>query len=408
MKFHFSFIVFLSVLGAGYAQPRANQFFSEREIIAANTAKDVGYLSDEEKDIFLYTNLARKYPQKFHSLFVAFAQYEGKESAIRNNNYYKSLSKELRQMEPVQTIYPDRPMFELASCWADESGRLGLVGHERKTCVKGYDGENCAYGYETGLEIVMQLLIDEGVPGYGHRVNMLYPDWKGMGAAIRPHKNYRFTGVQNFARTNDEQRVVEEQKSQAEERKRLARKAMQTRRMQEFEEVMGQWDELEMKTADVARSLNYLNDLEKDLYFYTNLMRLYPKKFKTLIWDQGPFFNQSLDELENGIQREASYLTVANWLNRNGGQAAFIPAEKHIRVLRCVIQTYLAKKEDYRKCFEFAGSWRYQTYYSASNFEDVMNILLTAKDFNDLINNRATLAIHQGNPSVKVFVTPSN
>ncbi|MCZ6692800.1 MAG: CAP domain-containing protein, partial [Bacteroidetes bacterium] len=60
-------------------------------------------------------------------------------------------------------------------------------------------GENCAYGLYSPLDIVMGLLIDEGVSDLGHRKNILNPDYKVIGVAIRPHKSYGTNCVQDFA-----------------------------------------------------------------------------------------------------------------------------------------------------------------------------------------------------------------
>ncbi|MEQ9405301.1 MAG: CAP domain-containing protein [Cyclobacteriaceae bacterium] len=384
-----------------------NDYFTSTEINSANTALGVDYLTKEEQDIYLYSNLARAYPLKFYNFYRAFAIAEGKSSDLTRNSYFTSLTKELKTMKPVGIMYPDREMYELARCWADESGEKGLIGHDREECPKGYSGENCAYGYDTGLEIVVKLLIDEGVKDLGHRINLLYPDWKGMGAAISEHKDYRFCAVQNFARTNDDLRKQDELRRLEEEKEKKERDRLLAERQQEFETAMAGWDVTEIQKADAARSFNYLNDLEKDLYFYSNLIRLNPKKFKEVIWDKGPFFDQLVSELETGFHTENDYKSIANWLQTASAKRAFTPKENHIAALRCVIDRYLSGKENYRACFKFTGAWRFQTFYSQSNYNDVMNILSNYKDFNDLIVNGATMAVHPGEPSIKVFVTPN-
>lgn len=375
-------------------------YFTQSEIGQASTANTIDYLTTEEKDIYLYTNLARMFPKKFYDLYRAFAIAKGKESELGRNRYYTSLTKDLKSRDSEQPIYPDKEMFELAKCWALESGEKGLVGHDRQDCPKGFAGENCAYGYATGLEIVIQLLIDEGIPDYGHRVNLFHSDWRGLGAAIRTHRDYRFCAVQNFSRTNDA--VKEEERVRKEETDRLM-----TERENAFASAMKEWNEEEISTADVTRSITYLNDLEKDLYFYTNLMRLNPKKFKEVIWDQGPFFDRLLPELKEGLHQENQYLVVSDWLETANSQQAFVPEKKQIEALRCVIEKFLAGKKDNKECFKIAGGWRLQTYYSESNFNDVMNILLTAADFQDLFVKNGSLALHKSEPSVKVFFTPN-
>ena len=382
------------------------KFFSSSEIAAANTALNEDYLTAEEKNIFLYTNLVRLYPRKFYEFYKAYVIEDGEESKLRSNRYYTSLTKELKSMKPVGALLPEKKMFELAECWAVESGELGLLGHDRVKCPRGYSGENCGYGFDPSrLYFVMLLLIDEGVEGVGHRKNILYDEFKGLGAALRPHKSYRYDVVQNFSYTNDFLKEQEEIRRQEEEKEQQARESAVELRQREFAVAMSKWLDDEMVEADVNRELNYLNDLEKDLYLYTNLIKLYPRKFKELLWDDGPFFDQLVPDLEQGIRRDNNYKRVSNWLASANATQALIPKETHISVLRCVINRYLSGKENYNSCFKLAGAWRFQTFYSESNFNDVMNIILNPDDFNDLFAKDATMVLHKGDPSIKLFLT---
>ncbi|MFK7952099.1 MAG: CAP domain-containing protein [Ekhidna sp.] len=367
-------------------------YFSQFEINEANTADGLDYLTKEEKNIYLYTNLVRLYPKKFYILYKDFVIAEGKESLLKSNSYYTTLTENLKNREVMARVFPNEQMFKSAECWAIESGSKGLTGHDRKDCAKEYDGENCAYGLPTGISIVMQLLIDYGVPDLGHRKNIFHPDWVGMGAAIRPHSGFRVGAVQNFSRTND---LLKEE---AWKRHQLVQK-----RIEDFESMMNDWNKNEVVKADVNRNAKHLNEVEKDFYLYINLMRINPKKFKAMIWDEGPFFDQLPNELDNGIRKEDQYKEVGDWLQDASNQEVLIPGKKRIAELRCIIQRFRANNSSYNSCIKSGGAWSFATYYSESNFNDAMNILLTPKEFEKIANENVTVALEGGEPAIKVI-----
>ena len=50
-------------------------------------------------------------------------------------------------------------------------------------------GENISYG-SAGLQVVIDLIVDDGVPSRGHRKNILDPGFHDVGIAIGPHLRY--------------------------------------------------------------------------------------------------------------------------------------------------------------------------------------------------------------------------
>jgi uncharacterized protein YkwD len=59
--------------------------------------------------------------------------------------------------------------------------------------------ENIAYGENPARAVVIQLLVDDGVPGRGHRDNILHPDWGAAGVACGPHQLYQQICVMDYA-----------------------------------------------------------------------------------------------------------------------------------------------------------------------------------------------------------------
>lgn len=193
MKTILSFFICLSAFVSN------SQSWTAGQLNAANTAKDIKYLSQTEKETIQYINLARLYPQLFVSNelndYTGPVNFPG---TLKNSGYKKSLIKELKRRKPVTALQFDKSMYDLASCFAKESGRGGWVTHKRKSCPYGYLGECCSYGMTTGKDIAMQWLIDDGIADLGHRVNCLTGDYSVIGIAVQAHKKYAICAVADF------------------------------------------------------------------------------------------------------------------------------------------------------------------------------------------------------------------
>lgn len=171
----------------------------------ANTAADFKYYSDEEKKVVFFMNLARLDGPLFaETLLTAYVE----ENNIANNSYLRSLYKDLKKLEKLQPLIPEEDLTSIAQGHAVKSGKSGHVGH--KDFDKRFEpfignpytnrGENCSYGYAEAIDIVITLLIDDGVSNLGHRINNLKPEFNSVGVAIREHKSYRYNCVIDFGK----------------------------------------------------------------------------------------------------------------------------------------------------------------------------------------------------------------
>lgn len=177
------------------------QQWTIQEFSAANTAKDIKVLNSEEKEVIRYVNLARMFPKKFASIEIKKAIDE---ELYKESDYTKSLIVLLNKMSPVAAISFDESMYQIAKCFAIESGKLGSYGHKRIHCVNGFDAECCSYGCQSGLLVVLQLLIDQGVPSLGHRSICLNRTMEKVGVSIQPHTQYNYCCVLDFKLKNEE------------------------------------------------------------------------------------------------------------------------------------------------------------------------------------------------------------
>ena len=60
-------------------------------------------------------------------------------------------------------------------------------------------GENLSFGQDKALDVVVQLLVDDGVPGRGHRTNIFNPAFKVLGSATGQHKAYTYMTCIDYA-----------------------------------------------------------------------------------------------------------------------------------------------------------------------------------------------------------------
>ncbi|MBQ3655446.1 MAG: CAP domain-containing protein [Bacteroidales bacterium] len=179
--------------------------FTDDEIKAANTAADVSYLSDDEKEVILLCNLARLDGSRFAEAYVK-PHLNGKTSSA-----IQSLYSDLSAVKNLPMYQPKKELCESAAYHAEDMGSSGRTGHTSTDGtsmgdrVWGYApeagaiAENCSYGYSEPLAIVIQLLVDEGLTPPGHRNSILSTKYNFIGVAIREHKSWRYNCVQDFS-----------------------------------------------------------------------------------------------------------------------------------------------------------------------------------------------------------------
>lgn len=168
----------------------------------AHTAKDETYMTSEEKEVIFLCNLARLNPKLFAETYLQ--QYVDSMNLPKNSSV-NSLFSTLKKSKKTGALLPQKDLYEVAQSHAENSGKKGTVGHQNVTArfkkmAPRYSetAENCDYGNDKALDIVMSLLIDEGVADRGHRENILDKNLKSVGVAIREHKKFDFTCVMDF------------------------------------------------------------------------------------------------------------------------------------------------------------------------------------------------------------------
>lgn len=191
------FMAFQDITAQNYSE------WSSQELAKANTAQNTN-LSEQEKLVFFYCNLARLDGAKFMRTYAA--NYLNKQSS-----YVQSLKRDLAQVKGRPMLCPEKNLCLSAKFHAVDMGQHNMTGHNSSDgtgCFQridkyykggGYRAENCSYGFSDALDIVMQLLIDEGVSSLGHRTNILNGKYVAMGTSIQPHGYYSYNCVMDFS-----------------------------------------------------------------------------------------------------------------------------------------------------------------------------------------------------------------
>lgn len=167
------------------------ELWNDKKYLEANTAANEDYLTEQEKNVYYYLNLARMNPKLFADTYLL------KHADSLDDEYEISLYEDLQKMEPLPCLQPNQQCWESAKCHAITSGKSGYVGHDRENCTSYFWGECCQYGPSDPLAIVLQLLIDRGVSSLGHR-SICLGSYDELGVSIQPHIGYGSNAVLDF------------------------------------------------------------------------------------------------------------------------------------------------------------------------------------------------------------------
>lgn len=170
-----------------------------------NTARDVKYLSENERNVIVYVNVVRCYPDYF--LNEILLPYMDSARTNKRSTYATSLIDELKKAVPLEPLSFNPQLYKVAVKHARDMGMTGREGHSSST-GKSFNNrtkdfplcaENCDYGNEQALDIVISLLLDEGIASHGHRKNIMNPAYTSIAVSIQRHLQYDWNCVMDFA-----------------------------------------------------------------------------------------------------------------------------------------------------------------------------------------------------------------
>ncbi len=172
-------------------------------------------------DILRELNLARQNPSQYAAFLEQLRPlYKGKYMAkpgrvmLVTKEGVRALNEAIRFLKtagPVPALRLSKGMSRAALDHVHEQGWNGNTGHrgsdgstpDKRLARYGVwlytMGENISYGGDNARDVVIDLIVDDGVPDRGHRKNIFNPDFRVVGAAYGPHAQYGTICVMTFA-----------------------------------------------------------------------------------------------------------------------------------------------------------------------------------------------------------------
>ncbi|NQU84854.1 MAG: CAP domain-containing protein [Mariniphaga sp.] len=187
-----------------------------------NTAANIQYLSAFEKEVILEINKLRSNPTQYAREYIEPLKnyYNGRkfyypdDLPLMTKEGVYALTECVRFLTSAQAVPILNPNNGLTKAAIDhvgdqsKSGDTGHKGRDRsgfRDRIERYGdwsvriAENIAYGGITPQQVVIYLLIDDGIPSRGHRTNFLNKDFRLVGVAEGTHPYYKNMCVMEFA-----------------------------------------------------------------------------------------------------------------------------------------------------------------------------------------------------------------
>lgn len=195
---------------------------SSADALAGERATDISRL---ERDVLTEINYARQHPREYAETLRDYRRYfdgrvlflPGDPNGVITNEGLDAVDEAidfLERQEPLGPLSRAELLVLAAQDHADDQGATGGSGHvSRDGLTPGdrvrrrggdiYVGESISYGMADAEAVVRQLIVDDGVPGRGHRTLLFQNDFRFAGVGCGAHRRYGHLCVVDLAATTD-------------------------------------------------------------------------------------------------------------------------------------------------------------------------------------------------------------
>ncbi len=179
-----------------------------------NTARDVDYMTDEEKKMLAEINFVRAYPDVYAQFISKYLADESQSRFGLTNDVYRAgleLIGELKKSSPLEILQPSRCVYEAAKLHGLDCQSRGFADHQgsdhsmpwdriARQCTGMKGNENIVGNPSGDVRVpVIGLLLDAGISDRGHRYNMLDKNWKYGAIYKYDDPKTKYYWIQNFA-----------------------------------------------------------------------------------------------------------------------------------------------------------------------------------------------------------------
>lgn len=170
-------------------------------------------------------NYARQHPREYAEMLRAYREHfrgrvlylPGDENGVYTNEGADAVDEAIDFLErqaPLPALSAGEVLMLAALDHAEDQGEAGATGHVSRSGMgpgervrrRGgdiYVGESIYYGARRADQVVRSLIVDDGVPGRGHRALLFKSDFRFAGIGCAEHRRFDHICVVDLAATAD-------------------------------------------------------------------------------------------------------------------------------------------------------------------------------------------------------------